>query len=343
MAARYRELGWLGKTVLYFEQPGVHHFAWDFAYRDASLFGRLAPVRREPLARASRLLDLLAPLQQGLLAADRPHRPRVGSMARIEAGARRDGCFDVKTDEPLGLLAAARSAPWSRAGAPLEVNVDGEAGLARDCPGPRPSAWRRTARGRWIEKPWSGPAVGPPDHAEATFLRRHPRPARRPRLRLRNGRATRRRTKPRARPRKRLADWGPERARPLRGPGRHRGHAGGHGQAQPGPRGERRGQPRGGAPRRASCPCDRTPPGTFAGAMRVAGPDAGFRLHYPNPLAPGRYVLVYGAASAESSRPAPPVRARPSRPCRSSRLPRAGRGRQAGARGLLQGRLDDHT
>jgi hypothetical protein len=38
--------------------------------------------------------------------------------------------------------------------------------------------------------------------------------------------------------------------------------------------------------------------GTFAAGRRVAGPDASFRLHYANPLAPGRYVLVYGAGSA---------------------------------------------
>src|SRR5437867_8794126 len=46
MVARYRELGWLDKSVHYFELPGVHHFAWDFAYREASLFARLAPIRR---------------------------------------------------------------------------------------------------------------------------------------------------------------------------------------------------------------------------------------------------------------------------------------------------------
>ncbi len=38
--------------------------------------------------------------------------------------------------------------------------------------------------------------------------------------------------------------------------------------------------------------------GTSAGAQRLAGPDASFRLSYPNPLAAGRYVLVYGAGSA---------------------------------------------
>ena len=32
----------------YFELPGVTHFAWDFAYRDASLFRRVEAIRRNP-------------------------------------------------------------------------------------------------------------------------------------------------------------------------------------------------------------------------------------------------------------------------------------------------------
>ena len=38
--------------------------------------------------------------------------------------------------------------------------------------------------------------------------------------------------------------------------------------------------------------------GVLAGTRRVAGADAAYRLISPNPEAPGRYVLVYGAASA---------------------------------------------
>ena len=45
------------------------------------------------------------------------------------------------------------------------------------------------------------------------------------------------------------------------------------------------------------------PSGTFAGGKRVAGPGATFRLHSANPLAPGRYVLVYGAASEAGLKP----------------------------------------
>jgi hypothetical protein len=40
--------------------------------------------------------------------------------------------------------------------------------------------------------------------------------------------------------------------------------------------------------------------GTFAGPRRIAGPEAAYRLHHRNPLAPGRYLQVFGAGSAES-------------------------------------------
>jgi hypothetical protein len=47
--------------------------------------------------------------------------------------------------------------------------------------------------------------------------------------------------------------------------------------------------------------------GTFAGAKRVAGPDASYRLHTANPLAPGRYVLIYGAATETGFKPFRPA------------------------------------
>jgi predicted esterase len=51
MAERYRQLGWLGKNVLYDELPGVGHAAWVPAYRDARLFSLLAPIRRQSFPR----------------------------------------------------------------------------------------------------------------------------------------------------------------------------------------------------------------------------------------------------------------------------------------------------
>jgi poly(3-hydroxybutyrate) depolymerase len=48
MAERYRQLGMLGKNVRYVELPGVNHFAWEVAYRDAGLFKLLAGIKRDP-------------------------------------------------------------------------------------------------------------------------------------------------------------------------------------------------------------------------------------------------------------------------------------------------------
>jgi len=55
MAARFKALGWLGKTVTYTEYPGVDHRAWVPAYRGAELLRTLAAIKRDPKApRAAR-------------------------------------------------------------------------------------------------------------------------------------------------------------------------------------------------------------------------------------------------------------------------------------------------
>ena len=59
--------------------------------------------------------------------------------------------------------------------------------------------------------------------------------------------------------------------------------------------------------------------GTYAGAKRVAGKDAGFRLYYRNPRVPGRYV--FDLRGRERRRPrAGPARARPAPAAPASQL-----------------------
>jgi dienelactone hydrolase len=53
MAARFKALGWLGKSVTYTEYPGVDHRAWVPAYQDAQLLRTLAASRRDPKAPAA--------------------------------------------------------------------------------------------------------------------------------------------------------------------------------------------------------------------------------------------------------------------------------------------------
>jgi acetyl esterase/lipase len=52
MVARFKTLGWLGKTVTYTEYPGVDHRAWVPAYKDAGLLRTLAALVRDPKAPA---------------------------------------------------------------------------------------------------------------------------------------------------------------------------------------------------------------------------------------------------------------------------------------------------
>ena len=90
---------------------GRHHFAWDFAYRDASLFARLAPIRATR-PRPRRLLDLLAALQPGLLAPDRPDRPRVRAGPHRGDAARAGSSRSRPTTCRRSRSCSTR--PWSR-------------------------------------------------------------------------------------------------------------------------------------------------------------------------------------------------------------------------------------
>jgi poly(3-hydroxybutyrate) depolymerase len=51
MVARFKALGWLGKSVTYTEYAGVDHRAWVPAYKDAALLRTLAEIKRNPKAR----------------------------------------------------------------------------------------------------------------------------------------------------------------------------------------------------------------------------------------------------------------------------------------------------
>jgi poly(3-hydroxybutyrate) depolymerase len=52
MAARFKALGWLGKTVSYTEYKGVDHRAWVPAYEGGKLLRALAEITRDPKAPA---------------------------------------------------------------------------------------------------------------------------------------------------------------------------------------------------------------------------------------------------------------------------------------------------
>ncbi len=311
MAARYRDLGWLGRSVRYYELPGVNHFAWDFAYRDASIFGRLAPIRRNPSPDRVVYSTYSARFNQAYwLRIDRIDRGF--RLARIE-GVRGAEGFEIKTDN-LSAFTILLERARVPAGRPLEVSVDGG------------TAWRGTPRAsslslfrdrssRWRERPWTGPAVGPPDHAEASFV---------------GGTIVQRDAhvyvygtggddaadEALRKAAERLADWGPNvRARfPVLADIA----------VTPETMATRNLVLVGNATlnRVVARFADKLPirqdaSGTFAGGKRVAPAAAGYRLLYPNPLAAARYILIYGAGTPDdlgqvlpaAGSPLPPVQA----------------------------------
>src|SRR5260221_7100167 len=124
MVARYRELGFLGRNVRYFELPGVNHFAWDFAYRDASLFARLLPIRRNPFPDRVVYSTFSPRFNQAYwVRIDRIDRGF--KLARIEA-TRRARLFEVKTDN-LSAFSLLLGPPLLPAGIPREGKVHRQA------------------------------------------------------------------------------------------------------------------------------------------------------------------------------------------------------------------------
>jgi poly(3-hydroxybutyrate) depolymerase len=92
MAARFKALGWLGKTVTYTEYAGVDHHAWTKAYAGAELLRTLAAQKRDPRApRAARKpfpADKAVPGLFGKsLPRERPHLYVYGTHGAPEAVA----------------------------------------------------------------------------------------------------------------------------------------------------------------------------------------------------------------------------------------------------------------
>ncbi|HEX9187471.1 MAG TPA: prolyl oligopeptidase family serine peptidase, partial [Vicinamibacteria bacterium] len=165
MMEAFEKAGLAGKSVHYFEQPGVTHFAWDFAYRDGSLFRRLEGVRRDPFPERV-VYSTFSPRYNKAywLRVDRIARGL--ALARIE-GTQKAGAFDVKT-ENLAAFSLLLAPPIAPAGKPIEVKVDGKP-VFRGVPkgdvlsfASSKGSWKRT-------DPWKGPAQGPSDHPEAGF------------------------------------------------------------------------------------------------------------------------------------------------------------------------------
>ena len=293
MMEAFEKASLAGRSAHYFELPGVTHFAWDFAYRDASLFRRVLAVRRNPFPERV-VYSTFSPryARAYWLRIDRIDRGM--TLARIE-GTQRAGAFDVKADNltAFSLLLSPAIAP---PGKPIEVTVNGKRAFKGTVKGEVMSF--AGGKGSWkTTSPWKGPAQGPPDHAEASF---------------RNGSlaqygphvyvygtlgdaATTAASKAAA---EKLADWGPNvraKWRVLADSAVTPDLMATHDLVLVGTN-----TTNAVLAGLFGLPVYQDATGTFAGGRKVAGPGATYRLLHPNPGATRRRVLVYGGGSVEA-------------------------------------------
>jgi predicted esterase len=307
MMEAFERAGLAGKSAHYFELPGVTHFAWDFAYREASLFRRVQDIRRNPFPERV-VYSTFSPRYSKAywLRIDRIDRGL--ALARIE-GTQEAGAFEVKADNvaAFSILLTPAIAP---AGRPVEVKVSGKS-VFRGVPKGEVLSFAG-AKGSWKRTdPWKGPAQGPPDHAEAGF---------RARSLAQYGphvyvygtlgdSATTAASKALA---ERLGDWGPSvraRWRVLADTEVTPELMATHDLVLVGTSVTNRV-----LAGLVGLPLRQDASGTYANGRKVAGPGATCRLLHPNPGATRRRVLVYGGGSPAAlerfkprSRSAPPA------------------------------------
>ena len=297
----------LGGHAHYFELPGVTHFSWDFAYRDAGLFRRVEWIRRDPFPERV-VYSTFSPRYNRAywLRIDRIERGF--ALARIE-GTQKAGVFDVKPANltAFSILLAPAITP---AGKRVEVKVDGKSvfrgvprGEVLSFAGDKGS-WKRT-------DPWRGPAQGPPDHAE-TGARGGSLAQYGPHAYVYGTLGDEATTAASKATAERLADWGPSvraRWRVLADTEVTPDLMSTNDLVLVGTSATNRV-----LAALVGLPLHQDALGTYVNGRKVAGPAASCRLLYPNPGATRHRILVYGGASPAALERLRPPRSRTAPP-----------------------------
>ena len=137
-----------------------------------------------PSSRARRVLDVLAAIQQGLLAPDRPHRR--GPDPRTDRGPSEGGRLRRRDHQPLRLLPAAR--PGDRAPGQADHRPgERQGGVSRRAEGQRAELRRRQGIVE-VDRAVEGPGPGAARSSRGRVPVPQPRAVRAPRVRLRHAR-----------------------------------------------------------------------------------------------------------------------------------------------------------
>jgi pimeloyl-ACP methyl ester carboxylesterase len=292
MAERYRELGWLGRSVQYYELPGVNHFAWDFSYRHGNIFKILAPIKRDPRPRRV-VFTTFSPRYNKAYWLRIDQIDKGLQLARIE-GERQGNLFSIKTDNvsAFSILLEPGLVP---AGQEIEVQLDGKS-IYRGRPNDKILSFAPGEDGQIRPHRWEGPTQGPPDHMGADFRSRALAQAA-AHVYVYGTNASPEVVKASRELAETLANWGPGVKAAWRVLAdteltendlkRYNlilvGNAGINRQV---------------ARIRDQLPIRDDGDGVQAGGQTVSGKDAAYRLNFYHPLAPGRYIQIYGAGTA---------------------------------------------
>jgi pimeloyl-ACP methyl ester carboxylesterase len=165
MAEAYEKLNWLGKRVQYFELPGVHHFAWDFSYRQGNIFKILAPIKRNPYPEHV-VFSTFSPRynKSHWLRIDRIEKGL--QLARIE-GTWKGNRFEIKTENVAAfslLLGDKMVTPRQK----IEVVANGISLVTGAAP-EKTVSFLKSAEGKFAFHKLDAPLEGPPDHFEGGF------------------------------------------------------------------------------------------------------------------------------------------------------------------------------
>ncbi len=292
MVEKFKSFGWLDKNVHYFELPGVQHPAWDLSYRDGNIFKILAPIRRNPFPRRVVYSTFSTRFHQAYwLRIDRIDKGL--QLARIE-GNFNGNVFSIQVDNisAFSILLDPKMVP---PGEQIRVEVGGVV-VYSGSPSDKILGFSQSSKDSFSQRNWDGDPVGPPDHIEAGFRNRTIVQTGRHIYVYGTGGDAETQSASRSLTEK-LADWGPEvkvrwkivADRDLTPSDLESSNLVLVGNSTINQLVARV---------KEKLPIEEQAGRLQAGDQSVTGKDTAYRLIYPNPLAPSRYVCILGAGTA---------------------------------------------
>jgi predicted peptidase len=291
MSEKFKSLGWLNNTVHYFELPGIGHSAWDLSYRNGNIFKILAPIRRNLFPKRVVYTTFSPRYNKAYwLRIDRIDKGL--QLARIEGTLQGDS-FSIRTKNisAFSILLDPQLVPVGKKVQVQVAGIDAYSGIPSD----KTLSFSQLPDGTFAQRKWEGRPIGPPDHMEAGFRSRTIVQADRHLYVYGTGGDPDAQKASKALA-EALADWGPEikvRWKVIADKDITRPEMENYNLVLVGGSTINRIV----AQMKEKLPIEENTDKLKAGDQIAKGKDVAYRLIYPNPLAPGRFVFIHGAGT----------------------------------------------